>query len=101
MANSRDASDTLIRDCVKGTKTFPFCLEVNLLFMTNSPKLDDPLNYYSSSSLKLPYRTGGCFPRYHSVWRFTASLLSLHFLCPAVSLTSLEKPILFIFLFSF
>lgn len=42
MANSTDASDTIIRHCMKGTKTFPFCLEVNLVFMPDSPKLDDP-----------------------------------------------------------
>lgn len=48
MANSTDASDTFIRHCMKGTETFPFCLEINLVFMS--------LSWLSSSGLKLPYR---------------------------------------------
>jgi len=42
MANFTDASDTISRHCMKGTTTFPLCLEVNLLFMPNSPKPSDP-----------------------------------------------------------
>lgn len=42
MANSTAVSDTIIRLCMEGTKISPFCLEVNLVFMPHSPKLDDP-----------------------------------------------------------
>lgn len=42
MANSTDASDTVIRHCMKAIKTFPFRFQLNSVFMPNPLKLDDP-----------------------------------------------------------